>query len=601
VDSNSIVKVVFSLGVNKDFDYLLPKDIDCQIGTRVLVEFGKLKKTGIVVSLHRHSKIKNLKPIIKVLDSSPCLSKESIDFARMISEQYMYPLGEIVFMMLPALLKGKSFLEIAPSDNTDHNRPSTIEISKATSFNDRYFLYKDRVNEALKVGSVLICVPLVTDIDKVLGCFPEEFLEKKVIISSRQTQTENLNNWNLSRSGKKLIVGTRTALLHYPPDLSLIIVEKEYNSSYLQGQMPYYHLLDLALLLSKFKKVPLILSSDYPCVDTYKRLKEKEYTINEDNAQEKFVDVLDAGSFHSKRPSIFTPFIVELIRKRLSSGENILILWNKLKFSSILKCENCGHVCECLRCSSFLKLSLADGLAVCSLCGYKEEIPKICKVCNSGYIKPVGVGIERLEGIVKKFFPDFEVANAEKATPMTRIILSTPKIVNHYDELNLKVGSAFILDIDGMLSAIDYETTFNAFVYIKNVAKIVDEKIYVFTHNLKHYLWGQINEKWNCFYDKELLLRKQFKFPPYGILAKIIIRTKNKNNILKKAQSIYNALESKGLEVFGPLEETPFKLRDYYRYSVVAKSSDRKKLLNDFYEVLKKRKRDSCKIAVIIR
>ena len=88
----TIAKVVFNLGVNKEFDYFLSSSLDVRIGSRVRVEFNKNIRTAVIVSFSKKTEIKGIKPILNCLDAEPSLSKEHVDFARRLSKEYICPL-----------------------------------------------------------------------------------------------------------------------------------------------------------------------------------------------------------------------------------------------------------------------------------------------------------------------------------------------------------------------------------------------------------------------------------------------------------------------------------------------------------------------------
>ena len=56
------------------------------------------------------SKRTDLKSISKILDTEPVISPKMMSFAHWISQYYIYPLGEVLFSMLPSFLrKGSHF------------------------------------------------------------------------------------------------------------------------------------------------------------------------------------------------------------------------------------------------------------------------------------------------------------------------------------------------------------------------------------------------------------------------------------------------------------------------------------------------------------
>jgi len=90
-------------------------------------------------------------------------------------------------------------------------------------------------------------------------------------------------------------------------------------------------------------------------------------------------------------------------------------------------------------------------------------------------------------------------------------------------------------------------------------------------------------------------------YPPYGHLAKLTLRAKNKERLFKNTSALYDIIKDKGLEVFGPLKEVPFKLRDQYYYSLVIKEKKSALLRKALSEELGGIRSSSIKVAVVIQ
>ncbi|MCM8826493.1 MAG: hypothetical protein NC904_03135 [Candidatus Omnitrophica bacterium] len=593
-----IAKVVFNIPVNKEFDYLCTQE-NIDKGKRVEVEFNRRKMLGIVTSISSKTSITNLKSISNICDTYPSLSEEKLEFAKKLAKKYILTWGEVIFMMLPNYLKRIKFVDLPPLLSSYIGKDKSKVFVKLNSFYKRYQFYKKQIQEILENNSVILCLPLIDYLKEVSYCIEEDFPGKVVLVHSSNSSRENFLSWLEIRKGRRLILGTPMSLFYYPEDLGLIILEEENSPYYSQQKKPYFNILDIVVMLSEFKNIKVILSGNYPTLFTYRMYKEDKIILVDGYREDKRIEILDFKNFYYKRKNLFTPFVIELMRKKLEEGKNILILWSRKNYSLFLRCNQCGYVIKCRRCSSYLKLSLEKKLCVCSWCGYYENIVDKCKICNSGYMVPVGVGIERLESIVRKIFPEFLVSRGEVINP-PGIILGNYNFFNFFVERKLDIDACFILDIDNMLSLVDYETTFNAFIYLKKIACYVKD-IYVFTHNPSHYIFESINDSWEKFYEKELSLRRQFNFPPYGIMVKVILKGKDKNKLLKRLESLYNRLKEFNLEIFGPVEEFPFKVRDNYGGALVIKGKNRKMISDICGQVIQKYKSSAYRITVIVR
>jgi len=467
---------------------------------------------------------------------------------------------------------------------------------KAGSCLERYRLWKPLVEEKLKTGSVLICFPQLSYLEAARQILEKDFSSRLKVMHSQIKEKDFFETWSSTRANA-LILGTRVSIFHYPYDLKLIVVEEQNSPYYFQEEKPYHNLLDVALLLAQFEKCRLVLSSGFPSLLAYKLIKDKKMTLLESSGQAARIKVIGASEYSKRK--VVNPVMVELLRKNIQAGKKSVVLWNRKGFGRVVKCSVCSHVFKCSHCSGFLRLSLKSNEGVCPYCHKKELLPKICPHCQKGYLKNSGWGIERIENMLKKDFPEAKINAWDERSPESNIILSTSKILS-----SLYGGEVFdcgyVLDADYSLARADYEAAFETFLYLKKLSLFFKEELHVFTGNSDYYLFKYLNGDWKDFYEAESGFREKLNLPPFGLIVKITLRSKNKNNLLKQAQNLYNKLEEKKYQVYGPLEEEPFKLRDKFRYYLVVKAQRSFALRKAIKEDLKKF-RSSAQMAVSLK
>lgn len=585
----NIAQVAIPIALEREFDYYFDsRRLRIERGMRVLVNFNGQKRIGIVASLKKKSKIERLKPILDILDTIPALTEKQINFADKLGDLYPYAKAEFIFMMLPPYLRKikkhtfdatcKDTLKISkivkmPLSKED--LPTKIFI-KADSFLERYAFWKDEVRKALEKGSVLICFPQLSYLKRAEKIINNDFSSYVRVIHSQQKEKELYFNWNNSRE-KVLILGTRVAMFYCPTDLELIIIEEDNSPYYYQEEKPFYHLRDVAFLFSKINKVSMILSADFPSLITYKLIKEGEIVLKDNSSLvNTCIKLVNISEF--SKAKLLSPIFIELLRKAIDERKRVIIFWNKKGFGRAIVCSNCGQTLICKRCSASLQLTLNSKEGICPYCQSKEQLPSICHFCRSGYFKSVGYGIERLEVNLRKIFPEVKINSWQVHDDNSSIVLTTSKILGYLPDLN-KFDVGFCLDADFSLSNLDYNATFNLFIYLKKISLFLKNGIYVFTHNQNYYLFRYLNESWTDFYEAELNLRQSLNLPPFVFIIKITLRAVDKNALLKKSQQIYNKLKKRFSQIYGPLEEKPFKLRDKYRYYIIAKASNKKKAI----------------------
>ncbi|MDD5584501.1 MAG: hypothetical protein PHV55_05570 [Candidatus Omnitrophica bacterium] len=565
-----IAKITLSSLEDREFDYKIPEGMQCQRGLRVLVDFRGKKTVGIITSLAKESKFPTLKPIIDVLDEKPLLSAEHMEFARTLSKLYPYPQGTFLFMMLPSALKKRKKTDAnVINESASHDSPEKIFI-QGNNFQERYDVWKKSIHKELRNGSVLICFPQRASLTAAAEIIKKDFPQELTILHSYEKETELLKTWMNTRKNA-LILGTRISIFYYPHDLKLLVVEEENSPYYFQEEKPYYHLLDVALALQKLKNINLVLSADYPALKTYHLIKEDIITLQEKKEEKKEIRVVGAGEYTHSR--LISPLIRELLRRNIAEKKKTVVLWNKKDFARVIMCSSCGHTYTCPRCSGFLHLSVTDNAGICPYCNHRESLPPTCPHCNSGRLKGVGVGIDKLLAVLKREFPEAKINMLETHTSESQIILSTLKILNAPISFQ-NFHEGILLDTDMLLSRPEYDATFSAFLNIKKLSRFFADALYLCTRNSSHYLFAHLNDSWHGFYERELTLRKELNLPPFGCLVTITLRAAHENKLCNAANDLYNRLQKKGLEIYGPFAGQPFKLRGKFRYSLVIKSNE---------------------------
>ncbi|WP_339063444.1 hypothetical protein [Tepidibacillus marianensis] len=94
---------------HQGFDYQIPEIYleTLQVGSRVLVPLANRMVQGFVIDIHEQSTVANVKPIDKVIDLIPSLSKEMVDLGLWMSQHYISQLYRTYQILLPSALKTK--------------------------------------------------------------------------------------------------------------------------------------------------------------------------------------------------------------------------------------------------------------------------------------------------------------------------------------------------------------------------------------------------------------------------------------------------------------------------------------------------------------
>ncbi len=602
-----VVKVIFGLEVNRVFDYsattaLLP-------GVRVWVDFARRKTIGFVVGFSQESSFERpLKPILEVLDNSPVFSQHMLFLAKMLSERYLCPEGEILKMMLPKALRGRTKTdEDFPREcSTVFDNAHARYIKEEYWRTQRFGQYRCIIEDCLEKNSgVIICVPQREDI-AIFTDFLDTFCKNKYcVFFSQQPALEQLLNWKKVRQKQIAIaLGTRSCIFSPFDRLGAVIIEKESFYGHYQTEKPFYHVRDVGVLLCQIKKAQLVLSSDTMSVKARmltKGQKMIDYTVP--NTQR--IAVLDTQAQKSKGYPL-TFLVQEVLRAQLAQKKKVILFWDKKGFSSLVVCNQCGHTPHCPRCSVSLRYVFAEKAYRCPRCSFVEEAKDSCPVCLKGYLRSRGAGIERIVQSLQKIFPEASIAMTEKKDFFQDnwdILVATEKIF--YAPGVYAVPCVIVLGIDAVFSRPRFDSAEEGFIVLKRLVSLAREHMYIFTGNPAYYPVAGLMKKEKWFYLQELKSRRELWYPPYGFLAEINLRAKKQAKVLQKAALLSQKMRvySKHAEcvfVSTPQEGQPLKLRGNFYYTVTARAKNFATLRDMILSVWRDAGNASVKIATAI-
>jgi primosomal protein N' (replication factor Y) len=98
-----IARVTLEIALRKEFDYLIPAELERQIevGSRVKVPFGPRQVMGCVTALAESSPHTNLRSILKVVGAQSLVTPKVLDLARWIADYYCCPVETALKSVLP--------------------------------------------------------------------------------------------------------------------------------------------------------------------------------------------------------------------------------------------------------------------------------------------------------------------------------------------------------------------------------------------------------------------------------------------------------------------------------------------------------------------
>jgi len=467
-------------------------------------------------------------------------------------------------------------------------------------------IYIDIVRNNLKKGkSAVILLPEIVLTPQIAGRFRAEFGDTVGIWHSKLNNSMRSWTWNKIRTGDyKIVIGARSAIFAPTKDLGVIIIDEEQENSYKQDtSTPRYHARDVALMRAKINKIPILLSSATPSIESYYnqvRLKYSYLQLKNRFGGAKYpkVKIVDMGieKDETGRPGqILSGLLLNKMEEALNKKEQIILMQNRRGFSPIISCGDCGQLEMCIRCNVPLAYHRKGPPLKCHFCGfYLDIVSPNCKGCKSSNILMLGTGTQKIEDIVNNTFPNASLVRIDMDTSRSAINLKNAISSFASGEIDILLGTQMIakgLDFEnatlvGIINADtglflpDFRSGEKLFQLIYQTAgrsgrRKKPGEVIIQTYNpdnsvIKYASSLDIESYYKMILDE----RKSLNYPPYSWLAKLEFLAKDKKRLNKITDKVYDYLENpyKGLEIMGPVDCYYERLRNKFRMQIVLKS-----------------------------
>ncbi len=471
-------------------------------------------------------------------------------------------------------------------------------------------VYLRSIERSLKKGKdALYLVPEIALTPMLAREITGRFGGKVAIMHSALTPGERFDEWMRIRNGEaKIVLGARSAVFAPLRDLGIIFVDEEQDASYKQEDSPRYNGRDLAIVRARSRNIPIVLGSATPSLESYRNALEGKYRLLEMKSRVEErplpeVAVIDMKEEFKKKGEIVpvSDFLFEKIEEKIQSHEQVLILLNRRGFSSFVQCRECGNIIVCPRCSISLTFHKAGERLLCHYCGYWKKKPEKCPSCNSESLYFGGEGTEKVENMIKERLPLFRIARMDRDAVRGRG--GHARILGAFEqkEIDLLVGTQMIakghdfpsvtlvgiIAADRALTLPDFrasERTFQLITQVSgragrgNIPGLVLLQAY---HSGHHAIQSAVKQDYGSFYEKEIRFRRVMKYPPFTVMANIIVQDRRLSRGMETSKKIGNLLKklSEGkIAVLGPAVAPIAKLKRGYRFQIVLKAKQRKEM-----------------------
>ncbi|GAB4535188.1 MAG: primosomal protein N' [Pleurocapsa sp.] len=487
-------------------------------------------------------------------------------------------------------------------------------------------VYLQAIAPILERGkSALVLVPEIGLTPQLTDRFRARFGDRVCVYHSKLSDGERYDTWRQTIQGEpQVVIGTRSAIFAPLPNLGLIVLDEEHDSSFKQDRpVPTYHARTVANWRAELENCPLVLGSATPSLESLVATQEgrgqedllnRQSTINNQpstinhylSLPERIgsrplpnVEIVDLRQELSRgNRSIFSQSLQNAIADMQERGQQGILFIPRRGHSTFVSCRICGYVMECPHCDVSLSYHYAHQGAAkllrCHYCNHTSLQPDKCPECSSPYLKFFGSGTQKVTQELVKLFPDLKTIRFDSDT--TRQKNAHRNLIDRFvhREADILVGTQMLtkgLDIagvtlvgivaaDGLLHRSDYRAAERAFQTLTQVAGRAgrgDEpgKVILQTYSPEHPVIEAVKyHDYESFSTAELTSRAELNYPPYGSLILIKLSSIDETEVQETAEALADLcieLLSEYCDILGPAPASVMRVSRRYRWQILLK------------------------------
>ncbi len=481
-------------------------------------------------------------------------------------------------------------------------------------------VYMRIIEEMVSRGrQAIFLIPEIALTYQTLLRFYKRFGDRVSVMNSTLSPGEKYDQCERAKKGEiDVIIGPRSALFTPFPNIGVIIMDEEHESSYKSESSPKYHAREVAEQVALLHGASLILGSATPSLEAYKRADTGEYKLF--NLRERLtggklptVYTTDLRQeLKEGNRSIFSRKLQELLADRLEKGEQSILFLNRRGYAGFVSCRACGHVVKCPHCDVALS-EHNNGTLQCHYCGYSQKKVNTCPKCGSKYIGGFKAGTQQIEEKLRELFPAARTLRMDGDTTRTKdsyerilsafanreadVLIGTQMIVKGHDFPGVTLVGVLAADLS--LGANDYragERTFQLLTQAVGRAGrgTLPGEAVIQTYQPEHYAvrYAALQD-YEGFYGEEMLYRELGGYPPAAHMLAVQVFSSGEKKGMdlaeKLADSVRQELLSRAKQekqmgtdpgsrgaaeprVIGPAAATISRINDIFRFAFYVKS-----------------------------
>lgn len=601
-------------------------------------------KPGSVVTVNLRDKIATgfvLRPVakpnfatklIKARLSEHLLPDYCLQLAQWLKDYYHTSLGEALRLFAPStpVIRGVAVderqlidqnieLELHLEQNLTKDQQKAviaIEQTKTTTVmlygdtgSGKTRVYLELARQTLDNGrSVLMLTPEIALTSQLEQIFASQLAYPVFVLHSQLTAARRKKIWLAILEVKQpvIVVGPRSALFSPIRQPGLIILDEAHEPSYKQEQSPRYHAGRVASQLGALTNAKVVLGTATPAVTDY-YLAEAHKAVarmaqpaikSQHPVQAEIIDIKDRTNF--TKDLYLSNRLIEAMRSTLAAKKQVMIYLNRRGSARLILCKQCAWQSLCPNCDVPLVYHADEHLTRCHICGHKAKPPLACPQCGNPDIIYKSIGTKALIDSVAKLFPEYRVqrfdsdnASGERVHELYHhlrrgeidILVGTQLLAKGFDLP--KLGLVGVVTAETSMALPDYTSEERSFQLLYQVMGRVGRghgrgQVVIQTYDPNNVVvQAAITRNYGAFYEHTLQQRRDFRFPPFSYLLKLVCRRASYSSAQKAVENLAKELAAKKLpvKIIGPTPAFYGRRGRYYYWQLVVKSKQRNHLL----------------------
>ena len=495
----------------------------------------------------------------------------------------------------------------------DENKFNTFLLRGITG-SGKTEVYLQAIEHNLEKGrDAIILVPEISLTPQTVGRFKARFKEDIAVLHSGLSSGERYDEWRRAQRGEvRIVVGARSAIFAPLPDVGMIVVDEEHDTSYKQGEVPRYHGRDVAIVRAKFNKAVCVLGSATPSIESYYnsetgKSSRLELLSRATNAELPEVEIIDMRKETREAGGqvMLSRKLEKQVNARVERGEQVILLLNRRGYAPFVLCPQCGWVAECTDCQVSLTYHASGGYLSCHYCNARRNVPQVCDKCRFRSLVYLGTGTQKIEDFLVRSFEKAKVARMDADTTAGKgghakilgrfaegeidILIGTQMIAKGHDYPGVTLVG--VINADTGLSVPDFRAAENTFQLLTQVAGRagrgdIPGKVIIQTFRPNHYaVQAAAEHDYTTFYDREVSERYNSGYPPYRRMANFAIESEDPLIAEKSIALLHRIVREQidllgfqGVETLGPSPAAVRRVKKKYRWNLAILSKSAKRL-----------------------